>query len=134
MAMRAKCRFEVAKSDSLFRQSFLCFTGIFNWLHYARDCMITLIFPNGLKANEPVLAYWQWDKDANGKHSKAELKGTINVLGQESNPPFIRILKGNSYYWFEGEIFEGEKTMKLVMWDEPHKEKSEFQVGLSYSK
>ena len=130
----AKHRFGVAKSDSLFQKSFLCFTGKFNWMRYANDCMITLIFPSGLKANEPVLAYWQWDIDAKGEHSKAELKGAINVVGQESNPPFIRILKGDTYYWFEGEIYEGDKTMKLVMWDQSHKTKSEFQVALTYSK
>ena len=130
----ANRRFEVAKQDSLFQKSFLCFTGIFNWLHYAKNCMITLIFPSGLRANEPALAYWQWDVDANGKHSKVEMKGTINVVGKESNPPFIRILKGDTFHWFEGEILEGEKSMNLIMWDEGHKDKSQFQVVLSYSK
>ena len=106
----------------LFNKSFLCFTGIFNWLQNANDCMITIIFPRGLKVNETVLTYWQWDKDSLGNHSKEELKGSINVLAKDSDPPFIRFSKGNTYYWFEGEILEFDKIMK-----------SEFKVVLNYS-
>ena len=54
----------MAVCENIFNKSFLCFTGIFNWFDNANDCMITIVFPRGLKVNETVLTYWQWDKDS----------------------------------------------------------------------
>ena len=119
--------------DSLFQKSFLSFTGKFDWLHHAKDCMITVVFPSGLKENAPALAYWQWDTDAKGMHSKAEPKGVIDVLGLSSNPPYIRFFKGR-YYFFEGQISDSERVINLTMWDETQKNRSDFQVALSFSK
>ncbi|KAI6658469.1 hypothetical protein LOD99_15269 [Oopsacas minuta] len=119
--------------DSLFQKSFLSFTGKFNWLHFAKDCMITIVFPAGLRENQHVLAYWQWDVDAKGMHSKAEPKGVIDVLGKSTKPPYIRFFKDN-YYWFEGEILDSEKVINLTMWDKTQKTRSSFQVALSFSK
>ena len=95
--------------------------------------MITVVFPSGLKENAPVLAYWQWDKDAKGMHSNAEIKGVIDVLGHSSNEPYIRFFKG-SYYFFEGQVSDSEKVINLTMWEQTQKNRSDFQVALSFSK
>ena len=68
----------------IFNQSFLCLAGNFNWFNNANDCMITIVFPRGLKVNETVLTYWQWDRDSLGNRSKEELKGSINILAKDS--------------------------------------------------
>ena len=123
----------IAIRDGLFQKSFLSFTGKFNWLPYAKDCMITVVFPSGLRENAPALAYWQWDTDAKGMHSKAEPQGVIDVLGRSSDQPYIRFFKG-SYYFFEGQISDSEKVINLTMWNESQNNRNDFQVVLSFSK
>ena len=123
----------IAIRDNLFQNSFLIFTGIFNWLPYAKDCMITIVFPSGLREKAPALAYWQWDADAKGMHSKAEYQGVIDVLRRSSDQHYIRFFKG-SYYFFEGQISNPENRINLTMWNEIQTDRDDFKVVLSFSK
>ncbi|KAM5542425.1 hypothetical protein V8D89_003884 [Ganoderma adspersum] len=42
------------------------YNGKFNWLNYASDETITVVFPACFALNDPVSAYWQWSVDAEG--------------------------------------------------------------------
>ena len=42
------------------------YNGKFNWLEYASNETITVVFPTGFALNDPVSAYWQWTVDAQG--------------------------------------------------------------------
>ena len=125
----------MATEDNLFGTNFLSFIGKLDWYEYAKDCMITIVFPQGLKEGNSVLAYWQWDVDAKGNHSLVSLKGKLDVLGKEVNSPYLRFFKGDTYYWFDGniEIVKEDATINLVMHNPTDSGLSHFQVKLHHT-
>ena len=109
----------------------MIFVGKFTWYDYAKDCMVTFIFPKGLKENCPTLAYWQWDVDNSGNHSIVQHHGSIFTIKDS----YIRFFcpEGN-YYYFDGKIIVGGETasMDLRMNNPSGESSSEFKVTLNY--
>ena len=89
-------------TKDLFGDQVVTFYGKYDWYTYAKDCMITFVFPGGIVEKKPALAYWQWDQDTEGNHSTCALRGTIDVVSTHGETKYIYF--NFSYYWFDGTI------------------------------
>ena len=123
----------MAASKTISEEQFVTFVGKFDWFDYAKNCMVTFVFPQGLKENCTALAYWQWDKDSDGKHSLATMQGSIFILKDS----YIRFFNADAnYYYFDGTVIvEGETaSMDLRMHNPGGESSSEFKATLNYKK
>ena len=126
----------MAGRGNIFGNEHYSFVGHINWYEYAKDRIITIVFPQGLKEGNTVLTYWQWDVDAKGnKNIACPLKGVIDEIGKDLSSPYIRFFKGEHYYWFEGNmnVMDNSIEMNLVMHDPTPTCKNEFQAKLHHT-
>ena len=63
------------------------YNGKFNWLDYASDETITVVFPAGFALNDPVSAYWQWTVDAQGNKKPSVASVRVAHLSSPFAPP-----------------------------------------------
>ena len=127
----------MACNSNILGNTFFSFVGPFNLPGYAKDRMITIVFPRGLKEGNTVLTYWQWDADAKGNKNKdCNLKGVIEVIGKDVNSPYIRFYKGEHYYWFDGNmnVMGNSIEMNLVMHDPKETCLDNFKAKLHHTK
>lgn len=90
------------------------YRGVLNYDSYAKNEWITVIAPTAFDIGEPILAYWQWTKDANGvEKSPADHHGSIDVLEAKGSARKIGITFG--YYRYDGELSANKKTMSVTM-------------------
>ncbi|PIL37650.1 hypothetical protein GSI_01344 [Ganoderma sinense ZZ0214-1] len=92
------------------------YNGKFNWLDYASDETITVVFPSGFTLNDPVSAYWQWSEDAQG-HKKADVanSGVIQSITTAAGGEYRRIHFSFGYDTFDAEVTADRKTLFLTM-------------------
>ena len=55
------------------------YNGKFNWLNYASNETITIVFPAGFSLNDPVSAFWQWSADAIVNEKASVSSVNINI-------------------------------------------------------
>nr|VWO96343.1 Glyoxaloxidase 1 [Ganoderma boninense] len=92
------------------------YNGKFNWLDYASDETITVVFPSGFALNDPVSAYWQWSVDAQG-HKMADVSnsGVIQSVTTAAGGEYRRIHFSFGYYTFDAELTADHNTLFLTM-------------------
>lgn len=91
------------------------YNGKFNWLNYASNETITVVFPAGFALNDPVSAYWQWSADAlvNKKASVAS-SGVVNSVTTTADG-YSRIHFSFGYYTFDATVTADNKTLSVTM-------------------
>ncbi|KAE9391220.1 hypothetical protein BT96DRAFT_1061792 [Gymnopus androsaceus JB14] len=96
-------------SDSMRAPSALVFTGKLNWFEYATNEMVTLIIPDTVRDNEPVVLSYQWTKDNAGiSNNNYTVRSKLQAVSTQSN--------GN----FCAQFDDGHYTFTLHKTDERH--------------
>src|ERR1700742_617252 len=91
------------------------FNGKFNWLQYAKEDPITIVFPLAFSESAPVFALLQWTKSSGGVLKKnAVLKGSITNVTELPGPEFFfNVDIDFGYYGFQCTIgYELEWIMR----------------------
>lgn len=92
------------------------YVGKLDWLEYAQNECITIVFPAGFALNDPVCAYWQWTVDGAGKEkSNSTQNGFITSVTKATSEYSVRF--PFDYYAFEGTILADFSSLSLQMSD-----------------
>lgn len=92
------------------------YVGKLNWLEYAQNECITIVFPAGFALDDPVCAYWQWTVNSAGKEkANATQNGLITSVTKTASEYSVRI--PFDYYAFEGTVSADFSSLSLKMFN-----------------
>ncbi|KAL7276572.1 hypothetical protein RUND412_000414 [Rhizina undulata] len=109
--------------------------GKFDWFGYAKNELITIVFPGAFALNDPVCVYWQWTVDYEKKEKTNCVKqGVINSVSKVGNEYNIGFLQ-DGYYKFEARVGNDGNVLEVTMTrDKGDKDnRTTFKVDLDYS-
>ncbi|KAJ7769330.1 hypothetical protein B0H16DRAFT_1673425 [Mycena metata] len=90
------------------------YVGKLNYLRFAENECITIVFPAGFALKDPVCAYWQWTVDSKGvAKSNCTQEGFITSVTNTTVQYYIRCPL--SWYTFEGSVSSDFSSLSLKM-------------------
>ncbi|EIW52721.1 uncharacterized protein TRAVEDRAFT_135035 [Trametes versicolor FP-101664 SS1] len=92
------------------------YNGKLDWLDYAKDECITIVFPAGFALKDPVCAYWQWTTDAEGNEKRNTCQlGSITTVTKTADQYKITIFFDHSGYSFDSVVAADFKSVTITM-------------------
>lgn len=92
------------------------YVGKLNWLYYAYNECITIVFPAGFALKDPVCAYWQWTVSGSGEEKANNSQEAFIDSVTNTNSDY-RVRFSFAYYTFEGTISADLNSLSLTMSD-----------------
>lgn len=90
------------------------YVGKLNWLEYATNECVTIVFPAGFALKDPVCAYWQWTVSAAGG-SQVNVTREAFISSVTNTNSEYRVRFQFEWYAFEGTVSTDFNSLSFTM-------------------